>query len=265
MFKTIFKSKIFYIIAIFYFVLLVWWLKIYFSGIKEGQENFLFGFAYTFIPLIGGINGLIIAKKWGGFNSQIGKSLGFLSLGLFGYWFGQTVWSYYNIVAKVEVPYPSIADFGYFSAIITYSLGMFYFFKASGSKFFLQENKSKFIAIIIPLIMLSLSYFFFVKDTEPDFSNPIRMFLDYGTPLGLAIPISLAIAIYILSKNLLGGKMKPRILLIIVALIAEYISEFTFFYQAATDTYYNAGVNDLMFTTSFTMMAIGLIAFKSYD
>jgi hypothetical protein len=265
MFKAITKSKIFYLVVGYYAILLLWWLKIYFSGIKDGQENYLFGLAYALIPLVGGVNGLIISKKWGGFKSQIGKGILFLSIGLLGYWFGQTIWSYYNIVAQVEVPYPSVADFGYVGALIAYSIGIYYFAKASGSKFLLRKNRGKSIAIIVPLIMLSISYFFFIKDTEPDFSHLIRTILDFGTPLVFAIPISVAIALYGLSKNMLGGKMRPRVLYIILALIAEYVAEFTFFYQAATDTYYNAGINDLMFATAFAIMAIGLIGFKSYD
>jgi len=265
MLKIITNSKIFYLLIIYYLVLVIWWLKIFFSGSTEGDENFLFGFAYSFIPLVGGIYGLIISKKWGGFQSQIGKGIGFFSLGLLGYWFGQTAWSYYNIIAKVEVPYPSVADFGYFSAIITYSLGIFYFAKAIGIKFQLRKNKSKLFALIVPLIMLLVSYFFFIRDTEHDFSDPIRTFLDYGTPLGLAIPISIAIIAYSLTRGFLGGQMKSRILYIIAALIIEYITEFTFFYQAATGTYYNGGFNDLMYATSFLVMSLGLIGFKDYE
>ncbi len=265
MIKQIFQSKVFLVLISYYILLVLWWVKIFISGVKEGDENMLFGFAYSLIPLLGGIYGIIIAKKWGGFKSHIGKGIIYLSLGLFGYWLGQTIWSYYNLVAKVEIPYPSVADFGYFSAIITYSLGMYHFARAAGSKYFLKKNNARFVAIMIPAIMLSVSYFFFVKDAPHDFSNPVKTFLDYGTPLGLAIPISIAIATYSLSRKMLGGIMRPKILFIVVALVMEYITEFTFFYQAATGSYYNAGINDLMFTTSFTLMAVGLMLFKNYE
>ena len=61
------------------------------------------------------------------------------------------------------------------------------------------------------------------------------------------------------------SKMKRRILYIIFAFIAEYITDFTFLYQYSDGSYYNAGINDLMFATTFTLMALALISFESYE
>src|SRR3989338_5801855 len=143
MFRTIFKSKLTYFILFFYALLVLWWLKIFFSGIRETQENYLFGFIYAFVALIGGVNGLLISKKWGGAKSYVGRGLIFLSLGLLGEWFGQTVWTYYNVIEKIEVPYPSIADIGYLSIIPLYALGVLSFAKATGARFKLKTMWGK--------------------------------------------------------------------------------------------------------------------------
>lgn len=263
---TIFlKSKLTYVLLISYFIIFIWWIKIFISGVKVSDENYLFGLAYAFIALIGGVNGLFVSKRWGGYKSLMGKGIIFLSLGLLSYWFGQVVWSYYNLFLKVEVPYPSIADIGYFSAILFYIAGMYTFTKASGAKLTFNKLKGKLIAFIIPTSMLITSYFLFLQHISPDFSNPIKTFLDFGTPVGYAIVISMALTAYFLTKGVLGGTMKNRILYIISALIIQNITDNTFLYQYGTGTYYNAGINDLMFATSFTMMSLGLIIFKSYD
>lgn len=262
---AIFKSKLTYFILLMYILLVVWWLKINFINTGQSTENYYYGLSYSFIAFIGGINGLIVAQKWGGFKSLFGRGISFLSLGLLSYWFGQVAWSYYNIVLRVEVPYPSIADIGYFSAIVFYALGMWSFAKTAGVKTSLQTLSGKLIAFIIPAFMLGLSYYFFLRETSPDLANPIRTFLDYGTPLGYAISFSIALIAYSLTRNVLGGRMKPKILYIIFAFIIQYITDYTFLYQFATESYINAGTNDLMFTTSFTIMAIGLIAFKDYE
>lgn len=265
MLKILLKSKLAYILLVFYLLIFIWWVKIFISGVKVSDENYLFGLVYAFIALIGGINGLLISRRWGGYKSLMGRGILLLSFGLLSYWFGQVIWSYYNLVLKVEVPYPSIADIGYFSAILFYIVGMYEFAKVSGAKLTLSKLKGKFIVFIIPVSMLAISYFLFLQHIVPDFSNPIKTFLDFGSPVGYAIVISMALTAYFLTKGVLGGKMKNRILFIIFALIVQNITDNTFLYQAGAGIYYNAGINDLMFATAFTIMSLGLILFKSYD
>lgn len=265
MLTILLKSKLTYILLVLYLLIFIWWVRIFISGVKISDENYLFGLVYAFIALIGGVNGLLVSRKWGGYKSLMGRGIIFLSFGLLSYWFGQVVWSYYNLVLKVEVPYPSIADIGYFSAILFYIVGMYEFAKVSGARLTLNKLKGKFIAFVIPVSMLAISYFLFLQNIIPDFSNPIKTFLDFGSPVGYAIVISMALTAYFLTKGVLGGKMKNRILLIIFALIVQNITDNTFLYQAGAGIYYNAGINDLMFATSFTIMSLGLIIFKSYD
>lgn len=265
MFSVILKKRLTYVLLAFYVVLVIWWFRIFILGLRETNDNYWFGFFYPFIALAGGINGLLLSKKWGGYKSYVGRGIIFLSLGLLGEWFGQMVWSYHNIVTHIEVPYPSIADIGYFSIIPLYAFGIFCLARATGANLTLKTFKGKLIAIILPLIMVSISYFLFLKNLTPDFSEPLRTFLDFGYPLGEAITISIALLVYGLSRGVLGGKMKSRVLYLIIAFVVQYITDYTFLYKAAAGTYYNGGVVDLMYTTSFVVMALGLIAWSSYE
>jgi len=265
MWTTIFRSKLTYIVIAFYIFLLFWWLKIFLSGQRSTDENYLFGLVYAIIALIGGVSGLLVSKRWGGYKSAVGRGIIFLSLGLLGEWFGQTVWSYYNVIEKIEVPYPSIADIGYFSIIPLYALALLSFAKAVGAKFSLKTIESKLIVVIIPIIMVAISYFLFLRNLTLDFSDPLRTFLDFGYPFGEAITISVALIIYGLSRGVLGGKMRVRILYLIFAFIFQYVTDYTFLYRALEETYYNAGPVDLMYATSFLIMSLGIISFKNYD
>jgi hypothetical protein len=265
MFAAISKNRLSYILLSFYFLLFLWWIKIYLSGVKETDENYLFGFLYSLIALTGGVNGLLISKVWGGYKSLVGRGIIFLSLGLLGEWFGQTVWTYYNVIERIEIPYPSIADIGYFSIIPFYALGMLSFAKASGAKLSIKTLRGKLIIMTVPVLMVSVSYFLFLKNLSPDFSNPIRTFLDFGYPFGEAITISIALITFGLSRGILGGRMKIRILYLIFAFIVQYVTDYTFLYTTLAGTYYNAGIVDLMYATSFTIMAIGIVALKNYE
>lgn len=265
MLKIIFRNKLTYILLLAYFLLFFWWLKIFVSGVKETDENYLFGFAYPNIALVGAIAGFIISKKWGGFKSLIGRGIIFFALGLFGLWFGQTAWSYYNLVARIPVPYPSIADIGYFSIIPLYGYGMYCFAKAAGVRFSLGTFVAKASVVLIPILMVAVSYFLFLRNLSPDFSDPIKTFLDFGYPAGEAITISIALLTYFLSIKLLGGKMRNRILYIIFALVVQYLTDYLFLYQVSAETYYNAGMVDLLYMTSFLIMALGLMSFREVE
>lgn len=262
--KTIFKHHLTVPLLLLYAFIVVWWLRInYFTF--DDNEVYLFGTLYSLIALIGAGEGFRIARKWGGWSSALGKSMSFFSLGLFGLWFGQFVWSYYNVIAKVEVPYPSLADIGFVSIIPFYALGVIYLGHATGAKFVRKSPRGIISIILIPLVILSLVYFVFLKDFFVDTQAPLRSFLDFFYPFGEGITISLAAIIFILSYSILGGKMRKRILYILFALVFHFVTEYTFLYRAANELYYNGGVVDLMYATSFFIMSIGLISFNNYD
>ena len=163
------------------------------------------------------------------------------------------------MVKSVEIPYPSIADLGYFAIIPLYSYAMYNFSKVAGIKIGLKSFFGKIQAIVVPLLMVGIAYFLFFKNIVFDFADPLKTFLDFGYPGFEIIAVSIAILTYSLSKDVLGGIMKPKILFIIFALIFQYITDYTFLYQVGIGTYYNGGLVDLLYSTSFTIMALGII------
>ncbi|MBI4035972.1 hypothetical protein HY383_03405 [Candidatus Daviesbacteria bacterium] len=262
MIKNLSNSKLTWFIVIFYLILLAWWVKILISGQKEGFENNLFGAVYPILALVGGANGLIISRIYGGWSSVMGRGIIYLSLALLGQVFGQFIWAYFNLIAKVEVPYPSIADIGYISVIPFNILAMWSFAKASGIKLSLSKMGGKIQAVLIPLILLVVAYALLLKDYEIDFADPIRVFLDFAYPTGEAFYISLAILTYLLSRKLLGGIMRPKILFFILAFTIQFLTDYTFLYSVSREFYYNAGIVDLMYTTSFAIYSLALVNLK---
>ena len=253
-------------VLILYFVfLLVWWAWLNVSGNTNTEISYWYGAAYPVIALAGGIGGLLLSRKWGGWKSIMGRGIIFLALGLLGQAFGQFTWTFYNLVLQVEVPYPSIADIGYLSIIPFYSLAMVNFARASGVHLSLRSYMSKLQAVIVPVVMLIFSYVLFLRDYEFDFSSPVRILLDFGYPMGEAIIISTAILTLWLSRSYLGGLMKPKIRYIIFAFFVLYITDYAFLYQASRDTYVNGGIVDLLYTASFLIMSIGLIVVSTLE
>ncbi|MBI4137620.1 hypothetical protein HY469_06170, partial [Candidatus Roizmanbacteria bacterium] len=246
-------------------IVVVWWLKLQQGSFSE-IEPYIFNWFYGLIALVAAIKGIRVAtRKWGGWNSVIGRGLILLSVGLISQWFGLQIWTYYNLIAQVEVPYPSLADVGYFGLVPAYTYAAFLFAKASGAQFSLKTTLGRLLAIVIPLVTLLISYVVFLKDVGVDLSYPIRTFFDIAYPLGEILPVSIALFTLTLSRNLLGGKMRTKILYLVGAFFFQFITEYMFLYAVGTEVYVNGGINDLMYATSYTVMAFGLIAFNAYE
>ncbi len=255
------KARLFENLTIFLFIAAtVWWLVLQFSTNENLGQHLNWAASYQIIALMGAIGGLVVAKSWGGFKSVMGKSIIFFSFGLLAQVFGQSTFSFYNLVTQVEIPYPSIADIGFFVSIIFYSYALVLLGRASGVRLSLQKSSGKkILAIIIPLILVIASYLFFLKGYSFDESSPLRIFLDFGYPLGDAVYVSLALTALFASRNFLGGIMRKPILLILLALVLQYVADFNFLYQASSGTWINGGYGDFLYACSYFATSISLV------
>lgn len=258
--ELITKDRVVQVVLALFVLLLIWWVYILQAGNETG--NLLWAASYQIIALLGGVWGVRIAQDWGSRKSIMGRSITAFAVGLLLQTFGQSVFSFYNLFLQVEIPYPSISDIGFFGSIPFYIYGILLLAKASGVTISLQSYGRKIQAIIIPLILLGLSYYFFLGAYEYDGNGLLKAFLDFGYPLGQAIYVAIAILTYILSKKVLGGIMRGRILFILLALIAQYIADSNFLYQAINLTWVNGGYGDVLYMIAYLLMALGLLQLR---
>ena len=123
-----------------------WFLLQFFRNSDTSLQVQIFSGTYSIIALCGGIFGLIISQKWGGFKSVIGKSISFLSLGLLAQFLGQISYSFLFIFTKT-IPYPSFGDVGYVGSIVLYSFGLINLGKAAGVKFKFKSASTRFFTL----------------------------------------------------------------------------------------------------------------------
>jgi hypothetical protein len=225
----------------------------------SASQRELFSDTYWVLPLIGAIFGLGVSRKWGGFKSTFGKSISFFSLGLFAQCFGQIVSSVYARVLQVEIPYPSLGDVGYLGGTVLYIIGTYYLAKTIGVKFSLKKFSNKILAFVLPLILLSISYYIFLSGHEYDFSQPLTVFLDFGYPLGHAMYLSLALLALLLSRKVLGGVMQSKVLWVLGALFMQYIADFTFLYRYSRELYVAGSITDGLYLVSYLIMSLALL------
>ena len=247
------------IAALFFIAYSVWWVLLQYSHLANNPAFDYFASTYCLMALWGAIWGIKIAQKWGGWRSLMGKSILFFSFGLFAQAFGQIGYSYYVMVLHIKVPYPSIGDLGYFGSIPLYIIGVSLLAHASGITVSVKTLLNKLQAIIIPLLLLVVSYDIFLKNYAFDWTHPLTVFLDFGYPLGQSIYIAIAVLTYLLSRKMLGGKMKKRVIFIMLALFIQYSADFIFLYQANTGEWLAAGINDFIYFVGYYIMTLGLL------
>jgi hypothetical protein len=212
---------------------------------------------YQIIAWLGVICGFYFASLWGGWKSVVGRANLSFSFGLLAQSFGQSVFSYFFYQGQ-EVPYPSLADLGFFLSIPFYIYGAALLVKFSSPK---RSFKNLFPAIALPAIMLALSYWFFLREYELDWTNALKTILDFGYPLGQAIYVSLAVLALLRARNIMGGIMMAPTLLFICALAVQFFSDYTFLYLINQELYVGSGIDtvDLLYLASYMLMAISLI------
>ena len=257
------RSLIEYIMVFSLFVLLTVWFM-YIHTLNSDTNLTLrqvWGSVYQIVAIFGGITGLFVSRRWGGFKSLIGRAVFFLSLSLLLQSFGQCVGSYYNYINGSGVPYPSLSDLGFFGSNICYVISAWLLIKATGIHFSFKKTHVKLIVLIVPLFPLFFAYFFFPSGYVLDLTQPLKTFLDFGYPLCDAIYVSLAIIAFILCNNFLGGIMKKPVMFLICALIFQYVADFTFYYQSNNGSWSVAGLNDFLYFCSYFIMALGVIVF----
>jgi hypothetical protein len=237
-----------------------WWILLRLDKAPEILSGDNFSDTYGILALVGGLAGVVIARQWGGFRSYMGRAVLAFAAGLLFQALGQFVYSYYFWFLNQEAPYPSWGDVGYFGSVLLYIYGTYCLIKVSGARLSMGLFRNKLMALFLPAALLAASYYFFLKDYEADWSAPLVTFLDFGYPLGQAFYIALALLTFMLSRKILGGIMRRRVLLLIAALVVQYAADFMFLYRFNRDQWYAGDPSDYTYLVAYFLMTMALLS-----
>lgn len=254
------------ILAALFIVHIVWWLllPIIWKDSEKGTGVYLiFAATYGLVTLVGGIVGLMASKQWGGLKSFLGKALFFLSIGLLLTEFGQLTFSFYTIFLDVELPYPSIADIGFFGAIPMYVLGSYYLLKTLNVKSAIKNaGILKMLGLLaIPIALMLVTYIINFRNYEFEGQGPLIVFLDFADPIGHLIYLSFSLLALTRSRSLLGGALQKGLVILLCAFLVQYLADMNFLYQELNESWINGGYGDVLYLISYTLMSFGLISF----
>ncbi len=247
---------------VLYVLFIGWFLWIYLSKTSDNPNNIYTNF-YGVIPLLGGFYGLWLSKYWGGWNSKVGKAVILLSSGLVTWGIGMVIWLYYNIILHVDIPYPSLADAAFILSWPLWGAGAAFLSIATGAKLGMREVKGRVMLFIIPIIVITFSYFFLVTIARggvvSDYLGFSKTFFDVAYPVGDVVILSITLLVFGLSYKYFGGIYKKAIYFILFAFVMNYFADFTFSYTTTLGTYYNGSLADALFVTTMTILSTGII------
>ncbi len=255
------KSKPAAVIIFIFVTYLLFWIGIHQFFEAESPFHNLFTDTYVVLAIIGAYYAMKTSEDWGGAKSIMGNSLFYLAFGMVAQIFGQLSYTAYYLIFKIDAPYPSLGDVGYFGSIICYTYGLWMLAKA----LFVKINRANVIKslpwMVIPVALLFVSYVLFLKDHEFIWSDPVVVLLDFGYPLGQSLYVSLSLIIFALSKEALGGVMRSKIIVLILALVAQFAADYTFLYQQSREAWTAGGTNDLLYLIAYFAMSMALLGF----
>jgi hypothetical protein len=242
----------------------IFWIGIQISNIKTLPINYMWGIGINGIPTLGGIFGIFIALRWGGFKSALGKALMYISIGLLSWAAGNWIWSYYNFVEHNNIPYPSLADALYIIAFGLWAVGMWHLAKATGARYGLKKHRQLYV-FILPVIIFAISYYLLVTVARngqiTSGGGALKVFFDFAYPLVDVIIVTIALLIYSLSLKYLGGKFKWPVLIVVLGFVLNFFTDFYFSYSTTIGTYFNGSFSDLLFVISLFVICFGISSF----
>lgn len=254
------------ITAAFMLALVIYWTVLFVTGTKEGFHNIFYSFLFGLTPLIGGIVAALNGRVWGGLQTAMGRAVFFIGFGMFLWGGGEMVWSYYNFFLAEPAPYPSFADIGFAPSIYFYGLGAVFLSQVTGAKFGLRSKFAKWFVILVPIIMIPLSWYILVTVARggvliPPGETPLKIVLDIVYPLGSLIALSIAVIVSGLSFKYMGGKYRFSIISVFLGLLVMFIGDTHFSYATTVGTFHNANIGDLLLTTGTFLLTFGALGF----
>lgn len=235
-----------------------------FGLVAMKYTNYLiyYSYSYCLVAFIGGVYALKTYKKWNNIKNDIGWALILFAAGLFAQVLGQLSYTTLLLMGSDLIPYPSIGDVGYFGSIPLYIYGTLLLSRAAGITIGLNSLKKKIQTVLVPTVILSISYFVFLRGYIFDFSQPLKIFLDFGYPLGQATYVSIAFLIFFQAKKTLGDVMKKGVLGIVLALFVQYVADFDFLFRYSRNLWQKpADIGDFIYLLAYAIMGIALLQF----
>lgn len=249
------------ITALFFSAILfwgTWWVLL--NVFNRGFTGDHFTDTYGVTAVLGSVIGLLAARRWGGFKTKFGRSLGFFAVGLGLQFLGQLTYTLYYYVADVELAFPSIGDVPYLLSNIAYiaAVGSLLGVLTFGKKFYKPWWVTALAILITGLVLYGMSVSFLGIAIQDD-RGAIYRVLNIAYPLIQAVYFAVGVIALLQSKILSGSKMFGSLVLLLLALMTQFAADFLFLYKSYHETWEPGGPSDMVYLLAYALMGISIL------
>ncbi|MBI1862976.1 hypothetical protein HYS00_02560 [Candidatus Microgenomates bacterium] len=262
--RSLLKSKYTNWLVFLYVVVTIWHIRIWTLKLFNTPETDIVGNVYGLIALSSGFYMFRLLKHASNnsYNNKFAAVSKYLAFGLLSQWTGLVMWSFYTHF-RIEVPYPSFADFGYFGLIPLYTIAAIKLLHKGDYYLSTLRSNKKFLIFFMPLIILAACYSVFLHISGFAFIRQVRVVLNASYPLGEVIPILIVMYILI-SPNYSLDKLSRKLLMFLVgAFFVQFVADYAFIYVAQLNQYVNGGYVDYIYASAYMIMNLVIIAFTN--
>ncbi|MEY2426917.1 MAG: hypothetical protein QOI61_2489 [Actinomycetota bacterium] len=180
---------------------------------------------------------------------------GLLGLSLACWALGEVIWAFYEVVLQVEVPFPSIADLGYLSAIPLAVAAMALYPTTEHSRA-TTRIRSVLDALIIATSVLFVSWAFVLAPAlHEGGASVFETFVSLAYPVGDVVIASVAI------MALHRGRVLERLPLVLVAvgMLANAVSDSVYAYLTQVGKYSSGDLIDVGWFAAYLLIALAAL------
>nr|MBP9763277.1 hypothetical protein [Candidatus Paceibacterota bacterium] len=168
------------------------------------------------------------------------------------FFLGGATWSFYNLFAGIESPYPSLADVFFVLMPISFAISV-------GSLLQIYKSSTRASSIVVAtIIFLGLAWLMFHFVGKPEISSELSFwenFFNFSYALSDSIYTGAGFALLVIA----GGKIYRGIFVWVLAMFLITIADIIFSTRAATESLWNGDISDQLYTLSAIIFTYAVI------
>ncbi len=178
----------------------------------------------------------------------------FLAASSLSWGMGQAVWCYYDLIRRIAVPFPSLADVGYLTAVPLAVVGLLSF--PGGIRRTAFHIRSLMDGLLIAGSLLFVSWALVLGPIYRTHQGGLlKQVLSMSYPAGDVVLVSLVVMIAVQS----GNNQRASLMLVMAGIVAFAVSDTSFAYLTEVNNYGVGGVLDTGWVAGYLLIVLGAL------
>jgi hypothetical protein len=197
----------------------------------------------------------IYAYKLHGSKNIQGKAILFLSLGILFWFFGESIWAFYEIIIKADAPIASLADAFWLLGYPLFAAGLYYEWKITRAG--LTRNKLIAGSFIFIITLLISGWYGIIVPLGNAETSQFEKIVLVSYVIG---DIVVMLGAIIVLTSLWGGKLAKQWTIITVAIILTSVADIIYAYMS--NSYQTGNWIDILWDANYLLLAYGFYHYR---